>query len=1002
MVEFGPDSGLMAVIIQEHGHAALRPVSDEDGTGPSDQAVIQQLEDDLRTAREDLQAAVEELESSNEELKSSNEELITSNEELQSANEELQTSKEELQSVNEELATVNAELNKKVAELDAAHNDLQNLFASTEIATIFLDRRLRIKKFTPAATALFHLRESDVDRPIVDLAPRFAGTDLLSDVGEVLKSLSLREKEITAHDGDRCFLMRVLPYRTAEDVIAGVVVTFVDITTRKRAEEALAKSREEIRRQLEEIETIYHSAPIGLCVFDLDLRYLRINERLAEINGLPASAHLGKTVREIVPDLADQAERLAAGIVESGQPVMNIEFSGTTLAQPGAMRTWVEHWLPLKDDGGQVIGIQVAAEEVTERKRAEENLRAQTELLTGIVDNIPVLLCIWDPALQSFRFNNHLREVLGWTEADAGPDFMEKVYPDPEYRRQVIDFMQSLKTGWRDLKTTAKDGSAIDISWANISLSDGTSVGIGVDIRPRKSAEEALRRALATAEERGRILDAILENVPEGITLADGPDVTIRMVSRFGQEMLGGPHDLLTAEQVAGRWAVYHPDGITPMRVEDLPLVRAIRRGEVVRDCELVQVNEQGRRLWLMCNAGPIRDGSGNVVAGVVGWQEITERKKAEQALRQREEELRGILDAAQESIWVFSPECVVLNANRKGLERMGKTSQEILGKRIAEVLPPELGRSREKRVREVLESGRAVEFEDERAGIQFHHSFYPVMDRAGRVNSVVSFSRDITEQKALQEELKRSRDQLETRVLERTAELERKNRELQDFAFIASHDLNEPLRKIQTFGSLVEARSADRLDQQQRDYISRITGSANRMQELLAALLNYSRIESKGEEFRPTPLNDVVRDAISDLELGVKKAGAQVIVGPMPTVIGDAAQIRQLFQNLIENAIKFRSREAPPVIKFHCAEEDGLCRVLVEDNGIGFDEKYLDKIFQPFQRLHGKHEYPGTGIGLAICKKILERHGGTITAKSAPGRGSTFIVTLPVTGGRR
>jgi light-regulated signal transduction histidine kinase (bacteriophytochrome) len=209
-------------------------------------------------------------------------------------------------------------------------------------------------------------------------------------------------------------------------------------------------------------------------------------------------------------------------------------------------------------------------------------------------------------------------------------------------------------------------------------------------------------------------------------------------------------------------------------------------------------------------------------------------------------------------------------------------------------------------------------------------------------------------------------------------------------------------LRKIQTFGSLLEAKSADRLDQQQRDYISRITGSANRMQALLAALLNYSRIEARGESFKPTPLHNVVRDAISDMEVEIRAAGAQLSVESLPTIMGDPNQLRQLFQNLIGNAIKYSTPEVAPVIQLQCEEGDGQCRIFLKDNGIGFDEKYLDKIFQPFQRLHGKNEYSGTGIGLAICRKVVERHGGTMTGRSTPGKGSIFIVTLPVNGGIR
>jgi light-regulated signal transduction histidine kinase (bacteriophytochrome) len=250
---------------------------------------------------------------------------------------------------------------------------------------------------------------------------------------------------------------------------------------------------------------------------------------------------------------------------------------------------------------------------------------------------------------------------------------------------------------------------------------------------------------------------------------------------------------------------------------------------------------------------------------------------------------------------------------------------------------------------------------------------------------------------KIQQEELRRAHDELEVRVRERTVELERRNRQLQEFAFVASHDLSEPLRKIQTFGSLLEAKSAGLMDEQSKDYVSRMTGAANRMQELLDALLRYSRVDAKGQEFRPAKLEDVIRDSVIDLEVGLRDIEAHVEIGSLPAVNGDPYQLRQLFQNLIANAVKYHRSEVKPLVRVYGEVNDGDCRIFVEDNGIGFDEKYLDKIFQPFQRLHGRNEYPGTGIGLAICKKIVERHNGTITAKSAIGKGTTFIVTLPV-----
>ena len=267
-----------------------------------------------------------------------------------------------------------------------------------------------------------------------------------------------------------------------------------------------------------------------------------------------------------------------------------------------------------------------------------------------------------------------------------------------------------------------------------------------------------------------------------------------------------------------------------------------------------------------------------------------------------------------------------------------------------------------------------------------------------GQVTGAVSVWNDITEREQLIDEIRKSRDELEIRVEERTAELAKANQELQEFAFVASHDLQEPLRKITAFGERLRVKHKDSLGEEGRDYLDRMIKSAARMSDLLRALLDYSRVGMRPSPFQPTDLAQTARDAVSDMELAIERAEARVEIGELPKAEVDPQQMRQIFQNLIGNALKYQGNCARPVVKIHGhMEKDGTCRIFVEDNGIGFEEKYLDRIFRPFQRLHNRSQYQGTGMGLAICRKIVERHGGTITAESIPTRGSIFIVTLPL-----
>jgi signal transduction histidine kinase len=241
----------------------------------------------------------------------------------------------------------------------------------------------------------------------------------------------------------------------------------------------------------------------------------------------------------------------------------------------------------------------------------------------------------------------------------------------------------------------------------------------------------------------------------------------------------------------------------------------------------------------------------------------------------------------------------------------------------------------------------------------------------------------------------------------QRTRVLEITNEELQQFSFIASHDLQEPLRKIQTFGGRLRAKYVKVLDEQGLDYLDRMQKAAGRMQSLLSELLTYSRITTRAQPFATVDLTKLAQGVVSDLEAVLERTGGRVeVVVELSAIDADPLQIRQLLRNLIGNALKFCRPEEPPLVKVRCcrieAREErqtgGLCQIVVADNGIGFDEKYLDRIFAPFQQLHGRSEYEGTGMGLAICRKIATRHGGSITAESSPGKGAAFFVTLPVT----
>jgi signal transduction histidine kinase len=309
----------------------------------------------------------------------------------------------------------------------------------------------------------------------------------------------------------------------------------------------------------------------------------------------------------------------------------------------------------------------------------------------------------------------------------------------------------------------------------------------------------------------------------------------------------------------------------------------------------------------------------------------------------------------------------------------------------------------------------------DVKGGISVTVPLAPYLERAGRERFIHSLFfgalmltglgaiglagrtviREMSRKDEAEHELKKALDALEeqTRKLTCTNEkLRESNHALEEFAQIASHDLQEPLRKIRSFGERLAKRYGGVIGQDGKDYVERMGSASERMQSLIDSLLNYSRVSTKAEPYSSVDLNRVVSEVALDLEARIEQTGGILKVETLPTIYADPAQMRQLFQNLIGNGLKYHRDGVSPVVQVRAVPCEGeQCRIEVEDNGIGFEETYSDRIFAPFFRLHGRSSYEGTGMGLAICKKIVERHGGTITARSTPGEGATFVVKMPL-----
>jgi len=500
----------------------------------------------------------------------------------------------------------------------------------------------------------------------------------------------------------------------------------------------------------------------------------------------------------------------------------------------------------------------------------------------------------------------------------------------------------------------------------------------------------AIRREAIGAERTQRTLRGFLDAAPDASIVVDG-EGRIVFANRQAETFFGWARRELLGQAVE----VLVPDAARAGHVarraqyaED-PHARPMGAG-----LELNARTRDGREVPVEISLSPIETAGGRFVTAAV--RDITERRQATEQLREAQSWADSLVETVRQPLVVLDPELRVVQANRAYYRFFGVTPRATVGTSLFALADGQwaVPRLREA-LAELLPRGTTLDaFELEqsvpgRGRCSLVVDARPVEREQAGADAILMAIEDVTERK-----------RSERLVVERRA-LERVNADLQEFAYAASHDLQEPLRKIRTFGDRLLQRWGASLPDEGRDYLARMQNAAARMQTLIDDLLAFSRVSSRAQPFQPVDLEALAHDVLQDLEARIEETGGRVVIDPLPTIEADPVQMRQLLQNLLANGLKFHRPGQAPTVRLSGTLQNGAdrpsrCELRVADDGIGFDEKYLDRIFTIFQRLHGRSEYEGTGLGLAICRKIVERHHGRITAHSAPGQGATFVVTLP------
>jgi len=733
---------------------------------------------------------------------------------------------------------------------------------------------------------------------------------------------------------------------------------------------------------------LLEAAPDAMVVVNQGGEIVLLNVQAEKQFGYRRDELLGQKVTNIIP--IGFAERLIADDLRSAEDA-SAQQIGTGIELTGRRKDGSEFPIeimlsPLESTEG--ILVTAAIRNISVRKAAETHLSQMEGRYRGLLEAAPDAMVVVNQGGEIVLLNVQAEKQFGYRRDELLGQKVTNIIPIGFAERLIADDLRSAEDALAqqigtgiELIAQRKDGSEfpIEIMLSPLRNAEGILVTAAIrDISVRKAAETHLSQT--EGKYRG-----LLEAAPDAMVVVNqGGEIVLLNVQ--AEKQFGYRRDELLGQKVTNIIPVGFAERLI---ADDLRSTEDASAQQIGTGIELIAQRKDGGEFPIEIMLSPLASAEGTLVTAAI--RNISVRKAAETHLSQMEGRYRGLLEAAPDAMVVVNQSGEIVLLNVQAEKQFGYRRDELLGQKVTNIIP--IGFA-ERLIADDLRSAEDASAQQIGTGIELiaqrkDGSEFPIEIMLSPLRNaegilVTAAIRDIT-----------TRKKAAALLLQKVEELYRSNEELGQFAYIASHDLQEPLRMVASYTQLLSSRYKGKLDSDADEFIAFAVDGASRMQRLIQDLLTYSRVGTKGKDLIETSSEDALQQALINLRGAIEDSGALVTHDPLPPVLADETQLIQLFQNLVGNAIKYQRPGVPKVHVSAVRNGGKKWNFSVQDNGLGIDPQYFEKIFGMFQRLHKRDEFAGTGIGLTICKKIVERHGGNISVESQPGQGSTFRFAL-------